>query len=75
MNKSSEEIAGVLKTHLVPKRLVIGERFRFYKRDQLPNENISDYVAELKRLTTHCQFGKSLDSMLRDRFVCGVSAE
>ena len=38
VNKSYEEIVGVLKTHLVPKRLVIGERFRFYKRDQLSNK-------------------------------------
>ena len=44
-NKWYEEIVGVLRTYLVPKRLVIGERFRTYKRDQLPNENISDYVA------------------------------
>ena len=54
---------------------MIGECFRFYRRDQLPNETINDYVAELKRLTTHCQCRNSLDSKLRDRFVCGVSAE
>ena len=31
------------------------------------------YVAELRRLAEHCNFGDSLNNMLRDRLVCGVS--
>ena len=38
VKKSYEEIVDALKKHLVPQRLVIGERFRFYKRDQAANE-------------------------------------
>ena len=30
------------------------------------------YVAKLKRLSEHCEFGGSLKEMLRDRFVCGL---
>ena len=32
--KSYKEIVDILKNHLNPKPLVIGERFRFWKRDQ-----------------------------------------
>ena len=31
------------------------------------------FVAELRRLTEHCQFGQTLDDMLRDRLVCGIT--
>ena len=31
------------------------------------------YVAELHSLTEHCNFGSTLNTMLRDRLVCGVN--
>ena len=33
---------------------------------------MAEYVAELRRLATHCQFGNYLDEALRDRLVCGI---
>ena len=30
------------------------------------------FLAELRHLTEHCEFGTTLDRMLRDRLVCGV---
>jgi len=30
------------------------------------------FLAELRHLTEHCEFGATLDEMLRDRLVCGV---
>ncbi len=38
-------------------------------------ESVSDYVAELRRLATHCEFGEHLEEALRDRFVCGLKDE
>ena len=31
------------------------------------------FVAKLRHLTQHCEFGESLQDMLRDRLVCGVN--
>ena len=31
-----------------------------------------EYVAELRRLATHCEFGAFLQDTLRDRLVCGL---
>lgn len=31
------------------------------------------HVAELRKMTEHCQFGQILDDMIRDRVVCGVN--
>ena len=33
---------------------------------------MAEYVAELRRLATHCQFDNYLDEALRDRLVCGI---
>ena len=30
------------------------------------------FLAKLRRLSEHCEFGITLDEMLRDRLVCGV---
>ena len=31
------------------------------------------YVEELKKLSTECEYGDSLNEMIRDRLVCGVN--
>ena len=36
---------------------------------------MADYVAELRRLATTCEFGAFLDDALRDKFVCGLQKE
>ena len=33
---------------------------------------MAEYVAELRRLVTHCQFGNYLDEALQGRLVCGT---
>ncbi len=54
---------------------MIAERFRFYQRNQGPDETISDYILALKRLASSCEFGTFLDDALRDKFVCGLAGE
>ncbi|XP_065195816.1 uncharacterized protein LOC135827216 [Sycon ciliatum] len=67
-----EELKDVLKDHLAPKPLVIGERYRFYQRNQRQGESIVSSVAELRRLARTCEFKAHLPEALRDRFVCGL---
>ena len=54
---------------------MIAERFHFHRRNQAPEESVADFVAQLKRLSTHCQFGEHLNEALRDHFVCGLKSE
>ncbi|KFD58981.1 hypothetical protein M513_00144 [Trichuris suis] len=72
---SYEKITVAMRQYFNPAPSEIVERFRFYKRDQRPNESIADFVAELRRLSEHCNFGNGLDTALRDRFVCGIADE
>ena len=51
------------------------QRSKFYSRLRKPGENVSSYVAELHALADHCSFGNSLDTMIRDRLVCGINED
>lgn len=62
-----------LENHYSPKPSVIVERFKFHSRSRLERENVAEFVAGLRRLSEHCQFGTTLEDMLRDRLVCGIS--
>ncbi len=48
------------------------ERYRFFARNQSPNEAIDKYVTDLRRLASTCNFGELQDSLIRDRIVCGT---
>ena len=67
------EIHKVLKEHYKPKPIKIAEQFRFYKRNQLTTESLAEYLAELRRLATTCEFGAFLNEALCDKFVCRLS--
>jgi len=75
VRKSLEEIVRALKEHYEPKRLVIAERFNFHRRQQGKTETVAQFVAELRRLAVHCEFGHYLEEALRDRVVCGFRHE
>ena len=70
--KGFDAIVKLLDNHISPKPLVIAERFRFHKRDQKDGESIPVYVAELRKLSEHCNFIANLNDALRDRLVCGI---
>ena len=74
-DKSFKELVIALKSHFKPKPLIIAEQFKFHQRGQAPGETVAEYVAELRRLATHCEFGAYLDEVLRARFVCGLKEE
>ena len=73
--KLYKDLVEVLKAHYEPKHIVIAERFHFHRRAQAGGESISEYLAELRRLSTHCEFGAYLKEALRDRLVCGLRSE
>ncbi|XP_038063231.1 uncharacterized protein K02A2.6-like [Patiria miniata] len=72
--KTYTELCELLIAHYGPKRLVVSERFRFYKRHQQPSETIAQYAMTLQNLASTCKFGQFLDDALRDRLVCGLTS-
>jgi len=67
-----KDLFETLQKHFEPPSNVISERFQFHRRDQGSGESVTEFLAELRRLATNCQFGEYLDQALRDRFVCGL---
>ena len=68
--KKFSEVTEVLIRLFEPKLIVIAERFNFHRRSQLVGESITEFLADLRRLSRNCQFGDFLDEALRDRLVC-----
>lgn len=58
--------------HCNPKINETVERYRFFARNQGPNETIDKYVTDLRMLASTCNFGVLQDSLIRDRIVCGT---
>ena len=71
--KSFAEIVDVMRDHYHPRPSIIVLRYTFNSRSRKEGESIAMYVAELKKLSTECEYGDSLNEMIRDRLVCGVN--
>jgi len=86
---SLDTLVKTLEEHFEPKPNIIAERYKFHKRSQAQNESVTEYLAELRKLATTCEFGKAtgvdsvsaamstalLNNTLRDRFVVGLRSE
>ena len=68
----AEIVDAVLQKHVQPRPSIIVERFNFHSRARRQGEDVSTYVAELRKLSEHCKFGTALNDMLWDRLVCGI---
>lgn len=54
---------------------MIAERFCFHKRNQEEGKTLTMFVAALKKLSKHCEFGDVLNDTIRDRLLCGLRSE
>ena len=72
---SYKDLVAKVKEHYDPKPSSIVQRHKFNKRTREPGESIAEYVAALRQLAEHCDYGESLNDMLRDKLVCGVNHE
>lgn len=74
-DRTFEELVTLLKEHFNPRPSEIVQRFRFNSRVRQPNEAVSEFVAQLRKLAQDCNYGTTLTEMLRDRLVCGINDE
>ena len=70
-----KDIVAQMSAHYHPTPAPTVQRFRFNSRSRKPGESIATFVSELKKLSEYCEFGESLDEMIRDRLVCGIADE
>ena len=71
-DRTIKELLDKFNGYCNPKKNVTVERHKFFMRSQEPNENIDQYVTELRSLAASCDFGNLRDSLIKDRIVCGI---
>ena len=64
-----DELLEALAKHYNPKPSEVMQRFRFNTRARREGESVADFVADLRHLAEFCNFGDTLEKMLRDRLV------
>lgn len=72
-DRTLAQLLEILSRHFEPPPSEIVERFKFNSRVRKTGESVSLFVAELRSLARYCNFGATLDVMLRDRVVCGIN--
>ena len=62
-----------IKDHYTSAPSEIVQRFKFNSRSCRPGESVLTYISELRSLAEYCNFGATLELMLRDRLLCGIN--
>lgn len=71
-SRTYEQIVEYLEEQYNPQVNETAASFSFFMRKQQEGESVREYISDLRRLAKHCNFGDSLNRMLRDRIVCGI---
>ena len=72
-DKPYKDLVKKLTEHFNPTPSEIVQRFKFHGRFRKQGESVATYVAELRCLAEFCNFGSTLEDMLRDQLVWGIS--
>ena len=71
--QSYADLVDTLAKHFKPAPSEIVERFCFNSRVRRSGESVAAFIAELRALAEFCNFGDTLEAMLRDRILCGIN--
>lgn len=66
-------LVSVFNQHFKTVKSTFAEKARFYEATRAIGESVEEWAARLRGLAIDGGFGKSLDTVLRDRFVLGFS--
>jgi len=67
------DLIKVLTAHYDPAPSSIVQRYKFYNRVRAEGETVANYIASLRAIAKYCDYGDTLNMMLRDRLVCGIN--
>ena len=61
--------------HCLPKKNVTLVRHKFFTYKQREGQSFHEFVIQLKRLSSDCEFGELKDSLIRDTIIIGIRYE
>jgi hypothetical protein len=56
-----------------PRRNITILRHQFFTHKQVEGQSFNDFVTDLKKRASECEFGTLIDSLTKDMIVCGVA--
>jgi hypothetical protein len=62
-----------LSTYYNPRKNITILRHQFFTYSQREGQSFNDFVIELKKLASECEFGTLADSLIKDMIACGVA--
>ena len=68
-----DESVARFDAHFLPRVNVTFERHQFFTCNREPGESVDRYITALRKLAQTYEFGEIRDSLVRDRFICGLS--
>ena len=71
--KDRDSIISKLTEYFEPQRNIIYERYLFNSATQRSENKIDQFVNELRKLASTCEYGTLSDELIRDRIVIGIS--
>ncbi|XP_077861637.1 uncharacterized protein LOC144342207 [Saccoglossus kowalevskii] len=71
-DKTYTELCELMQAYYHPKPSPIVQRFKFNSLVRKPGQSVAEFVADLRHIAEHCDYGATLQEMLRDRLVCGI---
>ncbi len=72
-DKPYDELVKLLLDHYSPAPSEIVQRFKFNSCVRKQGESVASILASLRAASEHCNYGDSLELMLRDRLVYGIN--
>ena len=73
--KTFVQLVKLVQDHHQPAPSVTVRRFAFHSRIRKEGESFADFIAHLRQISEHCEFGNTLNDMLRDRIICGCNSD
>uniref|UniRef100_A0AAV2K4M6 Uncharacterized protein n=1 Tax=Knipowitschia caucasica TaxID=637954 RepID=A0AAV2K4M6_KNICA len=68
-------VAGGMAAAMLGTLSVFDSQAQTWEETRTANETVTEYVAVLRELAQHCNYGDKLKEMLRDRLVCGIAED
>lgn len=67
-----KELCTFLTSHFGKPVSIFHERREFYDLKEIESETMNEWYGRIKHKASTCKFGKSLDEVLRDKFITGM---
>ena len=71
-DRTIKQVLDAFDDYCKPKKNEIVERYRFNMRKQDQGEMIETFITDVKTQAAKCNYGQLVDSLVRDRIVCGI---